>query len=214
MNRSSNNQENRKKCIQKSIHYKRYRLLWQMCAVNCTDRCRPQQYFILEYKVRALTRISTVQKKHWFKMGGRWNWLKWSFFFYKYRYTIQYFVSIHSILFRKQRRHQCIFQSLSHYFAYDSPDPRRRCTSWDTAEGYRASGFVAWRTWPCSGKVVVASDPSCQNTGPLVIWRRLHNSWCTERRRGMIDIPTPWATTLWWVYRDWSDCVVFHGFHF
>ena len=151
-----------------------------MCAVMCTERCRP------------LTIISTVQKIHRFKNGRMVKLL----FFYKYKYTFQC-------------RHQRIFHNLCHYFAYDSPDPRRRCTSRDTAEGYRASGFVASRTWPCSGKVAVAFDLSCQNTGPLVIWRRLHNSWSTGRRHGMIDIQTAWATSLWWVNRDWSGCVVF-----
>lgn len=74
------------------------------------------------------------------------------------------------------------FHNLFHYFAYYSPDPRRRCTSRDMAEDYRAFGCVAWRTWLGSEKVAGVFDPACQNTGPLVIYCRLHNSWSTGKR--------------------------------
>lgn len=70
---------------------------------------------------------------------------------------------------KDHRMHQSIFHNLSHCFAYYSPDPRRRCTSWDMAEDYKAFVFVAWRTWLGSEKVEGTFDPACQNTGPLVI---------------------------------------------
>lgn len=86
---------------------------------------------------------------------------------------------MHIVSTQDQGVHSAFTPPSSHYVAYVSPAPRRTRTSPDMAEGYRALGLEAWRTWLGSEKVAGVAGPSCQNTGPLVIERLLHSSWST-----------------------------------